>query len=174
MKTSKKTALSAVMAALGVALLYIGSLVDVLDISTACIASIAVLFCLTEMGLASALGVYAVVTTLSLLILPQKMPALLFAIFFGLLPITKMLFEKLGAKTGVVISYILKLALFNGELVLFGFLAKGLLDLPKSTALIILYIALSNAVFVLLDILYGRLIKLYFGKIRKKISKFLK
>lgn len=174
MRRSKKTAISAIMAALGVALLYIGSLFDVLDISVACIASLVVLLVLSEMGVASALSVYAVITILSLLILPQKLPALFFALFFGIWPITKLWFEHIGSKTNPIIGYALKLILFNIELFLFGYLAKELLELPDSAAIVIIYVVILNVIFILTDILYGLLVRIYFRTIRKRISKYLK
>ena len=174
MKKTKKLALSAIFAAVGVVILFLGSLLEVLDISAACIASLIVLFCLTEMGVAYAAGVYATVTVLSFIILPNKMAAFFFAFFFGPLPITKMLFEKLGTKTGAVLCWLFKLLLFNAELVAFWFLAKGLLEIPEKTFIIVLYAVLSNAMFVLADILYGQLTRIYFRSIRKRIGKFLK
>ena len=174
MKNTKKTAISAIMASLGVVFLYVGSLLEVLDLSSACIASICVLFCLTELGIPSAIGVYAVVTTLGFIILPQKLPAFFFAFFFGIMPVTKMLIEKLGTRIGKALCYIFKILLFNGELFIFALLAKNLLEIPESTALKIVYIVLSNLIFILLDILYGLLVRIYFRKIRQRISKFLK
>ena len=174
MKKSKKIAISAIMASLGVVFLYVGSLLEVLDLSSACVASICVLFCLTELGIPSAIGVYAVITTLGFLILPQKLPAFFFTFFFGIMPVTKMLFEKLGTRIGKVLCLIFKIVLFNGELFVFAFLAKKLLEIPESTALKIVYIVLSNLIFILLDILYGLLVRIYYGKIRQRISKFLK
>ena len=174
MKKTKKIAISAIMASLGVVFLYLGSLFDVLDLSSACVASFCVLFCLTELGIPSAIGVYAVVTTLSFLVLPHKLPAFFFAFFFGIMPVTKMLFEKLGTHVGKVLCYVFKLALFNGELFVFALLARELLEIPESTVLKIVYVVLANVIFILLDILYGLTVRIYYGKIRKRISKFLK
>ena len=174
MKKTKKIAISAIMASLGVVLLYVGSLLDVLDISSACLASFCVLFCLTELGIPSAVGVYAVVTTLSFIVLPQKLPAFFFAFFFGIMPVTKMLFEKLGTYVGKLLCFVFKLALFNGELFVFAILARELLEIPESTVMKIVYIVLSNLIFILLDILYGLVVRIYFRKIRQRISKFLK
>ena len=48
MKNTKKLAFSALMAALGVSFMYIGALLEVLDLSTAALASICVMLVLTE------------------------------------------------------------------------------------------------------------------------------
>lgn len=174
MKKTKKTALCAIMSALGVVILYVGSLFDVLDLTAACVASFLILFLLTELGTGYAFASYAIICVLSFLLLGQKLPALFFCLFFGIMPLTKKWFEHLGTKIGAVLSFILKLLLFNAELVVFGFLAKELLELPDSVVMIVVYIVLCNVMFVLADILYGLSVRIYYAKIRKRISRFLK
>ena len=78
MKKTKKIALSAILAALGVIILYLGALVDVLDLSVAILASFLILFCTAELGYSTALSVWLVTSLLSLLLLPNKAPALRF------------------------------------------------------------------------------------------------
>ena len=174
MKKTKKLALSAIFASLGVVLLWVGSLLEVLDMSSAFVVSLAVLFCLVELGTGYAVGVYAVITALSLILLPKKAASLLFALFFGPLPITKMLFEKLGVHIGAFLSYICKIIVFNAELFAFGYFGKELFEIPESKVMIAVYIALFNIIFVLADLLYGQLTRIYMNSIRKRISRFLK
>ena len=175
MKKSKKLAISAIFASLGAVVLLLGSLVDVLDISAAFVASLCVLFVLCELGLPWAFGTYIVTSTLSLLIVPgSRLAGILFSLIFGLLPITKMLFEKLGAKTHPALAYVCKIALFNVELAALWFLARTLLEIPDKTWMINLGAVLANVIFVLADIFYGVLVRIYFNRIRKKISRFLK
>ena len=73
--SAAKTALSGVFAAVCVALLFIGSLIDTLDLSAAAAASVAVLAVLIEAGAGYAFGAYAAASVISLLILPQKSAA---------------------------------------------------------------------------------------------------
>ncbi|MBQ0125372.1 MAG: hypothetical protein KBS59_03505 [Clostridiales bacterium] len=174
MKKAKKTALSAICASLCVVILYICSFFEVLDISSAYAASILVLFIVTELGIGYATGVYASVTVLSLLILPQKLPALLFALFFGIQPVTKRVFEHIGTKIGAVLSYVMKLALFEVELVAFGYLARELLEIPENKIIVAAYIVLANLIFILGDILYGKLVRIYRRYLRNRIIKYLK
>ena len=72
MKNTKKLTFSAVLSALAVAIMYIGTALEVLDLSTAAIASICVMVILTELGMKYAFLTYATVGALSLLILPMK------------------------------------------------------------------------------------------------------
>ena len=174
MKKTKKLALSAILSSIGVLLLWLGSLLEVLDMSAACIASLIVLFCLVELGLGYSLGVYAVIVAISFIIVPKRAAPLLFSLFFGPLPITKMLFEKLGSKIGAFLSYLCKIILFNAELFAFGYFGKALFNLPESKIMISVYIALFNIIFFLADLLYGQLTRMYFRSFRKRISRFLK
>ena len=175
MKKAKKIAFAAIFSSLGTVVILLGSLVDVLDISAAFLASLCVLLILCEFGIAWAAGTYAVISILSLIIVPgSRLAGILFAIIFGLLPITKMLFEKLGAKTHVFVAYLCKIALFNGEMIALWLVAKALLEIPEKTWLLILCAVLANAIFILADIFYGVLTRIYYRNIRNKISKFLK
>jgi len=94
MKKTKKIAVAAILAAFGVAILYLGALIEVLDLSVALLASFLILFCMAELGKSVSLSVYLITALLSLLLLPNKSPALLYAAIFGYMPITKFLFER--------------------------------------------------------------------------------
>lgn len=173
-RKTKQLAIGAVMSALSVVVLYVGAILDVMDISSACLASFAVLFFMAEYGTAMAFGVYAAISILSFIVLPQKLPAFFFALLFGIMPITKCLCERLGTHIGTILSYSLKLLIFNAELVILGLSASKLLELPESMLMVAVYILLSNVIFVLADRLYGILTVMYFRTFRKKIEKYLK
>ena len=51
MKNTKKLTFSAIISALAVSVMYIGAVLEVLDLSTAALASICVLLILTELGI---------------------------------------------------------------------------------------------------------------------------
>ena len=173
MKLTKKISICAMLASLGVVILYIGSLVELLDISVACIASFIILFCVAELGYACSFSVYAVISILSFLILPNKWVAAYFAFFFGIMPITKKIYEK----TGKIISWILKLLTFNAELFAFYFIFSALDFFEKTEFIGIMLIAaliMLNIVFVLVDIVYGRFRAIYDVRFGHRIRKFLK
>ena len=173
MRKTKKISICAVLSALGVVILYLGSFIEVLDMSVACIASLIIMFCVAELGYAAALSVYAVISIISFLILPSKWVAVFFVFFFGLMPITKSLYEK----TGAVLSWILKIATFNATLFGFYFVSSALGFFENNEITLILFAVVfiaANFVFVLTDILYGRLYTIYELKYRSRIRKFLK
>ena len=65
-------ALCAVLSALGVVLLYLGSFIEVLDLSVALLASLAIVVLVIERGGAYPMMTYGVTALLSLLLLPNK------------------------------------------------------------------------------------------------------
>ena len=90
----KQLTFCSMLTALGVIFLGIGALLEVLDISMAVIASFCVIIALIEYGKGSPWMVYAAISVLSFLILPTKLPALFFGLFFGFYPIIKEFLEK--------------------------------------------------------------------------------
>lgn len=139
-----------------------------LDLSVALLASFLILFCMVELGSSVSLSVYLVTALLSLLLLPNKSPALLYAAIFGYMPITKYLFEK----TYRWLSWLLKLLLFNVSAVLTGYFGWKLLGFTMENRfgvdpvfVAILYLVLANAVFIVCDILYSRLVAHLFEKV---------
>lgn len=161
------------MAALGVVILYLGSFFEIMDLSISCAASLIVLFCVMELGVKYAFAVYAAVSVLAFIIVPNKWIVAYFVVFFGIMPITKKIFEK----TGKILSWVLKVAAFNAEIFAFYFVAReldffaeGEGSLPYLAAML----ALTNIVFVLADVLYTRIFYVYEIKYRARIRKFLK
>ena len=175
---TKKIALSAVLSALGVVFLTIGSLIDVLDLSSAAIAGFVIIIAVIELRGRYPVMMYIVISVLSILVLPNKYPALFFIFFAGFYPILKAYIERLQ----YIIAWVLKFAAFNIFLVLIMLAVKILTDrgfLPpvedddlnkylESFKIIVFVVA--NFTFLLYDIAMSRIINLYIIKIRKIIG----
>ena len=178
MRKTKKLALASLCAALGTVLLSAGALLEFLDMTVALAASFLVLFCLLEMGYRYAFSVFAVTALLSLMLMPQNTAVWMFALIFGYMPISKFGFEKL---CGRIFSWLPKLLLFNavyaavilllGELL--GFTAENAFGIPPHIVYA-LFFAVGNLTYLLCDILYGRLARLYLFQCRDRFSRFLK
>ena len=78
---ARRTALGGIVSALGLVVMYLGSVIDVLDLSAAAFASILLIAVIAEHGRRDALCVFAVTALLSLLLLPTRAPALLYTLF---------------------------------------------------------------------------------------------
>ncbi|MBQ7383790.1 MAG: hypothetical protein IJV72_03255 [Clostridia bacterium] len=164
---TRKLTICAMMSALGVVTLYLGSLIEVLDISMAVIASLFVIFTVIEYGGAAPWAVYAVTGVLSTVLLPNKFPAAMYLLFFGFYPILKEKIERLSSR---VWQWVIKEAVFNLALVILMFVARWLLFIEADIITVIwaVFFLLANGTFVIFDIALTRLISLYVFKLRRK------
>ena len=167
---TKKLATCAMLAALGVVMLYAGALIEIVDISMAVIASLLCVVAVIEYGGGAPWMIYGVTSVLSLLLLPNKTPAALYAFFFGVYPILKEKFEKKPR----VIAWIMKIVTFNISLIIMGAAAIYLTFSTNNSLLNPIYIGvvvvLSQAVFILYDIALTRLISFYLITLRKRFK----
>ena len=164
----KRLTFCAMLVALGVIFLGIGALIEVLDISMAVIASICVIIPMIEYGKGTPWMVYVAISVLSLLLLPNKFPAALFALFAGFYPILK---EKLERKN-TVIRWILKELIFNISLAIivllyFFLFFKGTIQVPWMIAVAIV---LAELVFILYDKAISKLIRIYVMEFRHRLK----
>lgn len=164
---TKSIALCAMMAALCVVILLLGSIITVLDLSCAAAASLVIIFCVIELGGAYPWLVWAVVSVISLLILPDKFGALVFFAFAGHYPVLKRYIERLPR----IAQWAAKLILFNTVLTLIIWVSKTVLGLAESemnyTPLVY---GASNLTFILYDIALTRLITFYIFKLRHRFK----
>ncbi|MBR6709155.1 MAG: hypothetical protein IKL84_05700 [Clostridia bacterium] len=166
---TRRLTAGALFTALGVILLWLGAVVEVLDLSLAAIASLLTVIGVIEFGGAFPWLVWGATSLLSLLLLPVKFPALLYALFAGIYPMIKASCEKLRP----LFAWPVKLSAFNTALLALIVLANFVLGLPDTgLAFTIPVFALANATFVLYDVALSRLILLYLIKLRRKLRLF--
>ncbi|MBO5845388.1 MAG: hypothetical protein J6Q77_01960 [Clostridia bacterium] len=166
---TRRIATCAMLSAVGVVVLYLGSLIDVLDISMAVIASFFVIFAVIEYGNAAPWMIYGVTGILSAILLPQKLPAAMYILFCGFYPIIKAKLERLKSR---VAQWVIKELVFNVCLVVLMLLSRYLLYLDSDGLFVFeaVFFILANGTFVLYDIALTRLISLYIFKLRKKFK----
>lgn len=175
MKTGNKTrrlALCSLFSALGVIILYMGALIEVLDLSMAVVASLLVIVAVIELGGFYPWLIYAVTSLLAFLLLPNKFIVLVYAAFAGFYPILKSKFERIKG----LVCALLKLGVFNlCLLAMLGVARLFVIPFETKYGLIITAVIL-NLLFVLYDYALTRLITTYLLKWRKmlKIDKFKK
>lgn len=161
---TRKLTAAALLAAFGVVLLGLGALVEVLDLSMAALASLFVVFAVIELGGAYPYLVYGVTAVLSLLLLPSKTPALIYALFAGYYPILKAVFEK-HLPRGVAL--LCKVVVFNAGLALAVFLALKFFTPAADSAFGWKYwlLLIGTPVFLLYDVALTRLITFYLQRL---------
>ena len=168
---TRRLAISAILAAIGVVLLYIGALIEVLDLTVVVFASFVCVLAVIEMGGVWPWLIYATVSVLSLVLLPQKAPAVLFLLFGGYYPILKACFERWCPR---IIAWIPKLVTFNLALTAAYFILKELFLMPdlawisKGLWLLIVY-TVGNGVFLLYDLALTRVISAYLRVYRERL-----
>lgn len=167
-KQTKYLTVSAMLCALGVILLSLGSLVDVLDITMAVLASLFCVYAVIEIGGAYPWLIWLVTSLLSLLLLPMKTPALFYALFAGFYPILK---EKLEKRSRPV-SWVLKLVVFHVSLGVIVLVLRlffpATLDMGRIRWMpLVLYLS-CVACFVLYDYALSHMITFYLVKLRHR------
>ena len=175
-KTSfdKKIVVAGVLAALSVIILYLGCAIEVLDLTMSAIVSLLVVVIVIEMGYKYAWMTYIATAILSILLLPQKSPAIFYACFMGFYPIIKSYLERINS---ALVRWIIKLVVGNAALALmFILMSLFLPDEFEGGWLMLVTYLLGIIAFLMYDVALSKLITLYFVRIRDriKIYKFLK
>ena len=175
-KTSfdKKIVVAGVLAALSVIILYLGCAIEVLDLTMSAIVSLLVVVIVIEMGYKYAWMTYIATAILSILLLPQKSPAIFYACFMGFYPIIKSYLERINS---ALARWIIKLVVGNAALALmFILMSLFLPDEFEGGWLMLVTYLLGIIAFLMYDVALSKLITLYFVRIREriKIYKFLK
>ena len=159
---------SAMLSALGVVLLALGSLLETIDLSVAALASFFVIYAVIELKGAYPWMMWIVTSGLAWLLLPQKSPALFYTLI-GFYPILKEKAERLRP----VLSWVIKLVCFHlfTALAYLGF--RFLLttpDLETRVWMLALLYLLALICFILYDIALSRIISFYFSKLRSRLG----
>ena len=167
-KTGRLT-LCGMLTALGVAVMYLGSFLDVLDLTVPVIASLFCVVAVIEMGGAVPIAVYAATAILSAVLLPNKAPAAVYLLFAGYYPIIK---EKLEGKIkNKVLRFALKMAIFNVAFAAIAAVSVFVLSIPAERGIMaVALFVLGNVTFVLYDIALTRLITTYIRVIRPRFT----
>lgn len=164
----KRIVVSGVLVALSVIILYLGCAIEVLDITMSAMVSLLVVVIVIEMGYSYAWLTYIATAILSVLLLPQKSPAIFYACFMGFYPILKSYIERIGSG---LVRWIIKLIVGNAAIgLMFAILLIFLPDEFEGGVMLLITYALAVAAFVMYDIALSKLITLYFKMIRDRIK----
>lgn len=167
-----RVAFCGIIAALGLVLMLLTSLVPVGTYAFPCFAGIFIAAVVIEYGWKWGLGVYAVVTVLSLFLAGDKEAVLYFIALFGYYPILKAVFEK-NIKNKIIL-YVLKFAVFNIAAIASFFAAAFLLSIsPEEYTLFGVYmplafLAFGNVFFLIYDFAVTVFVGQYVVRLRNK------
>ena len=167
-KSTRYVTLSALLCALVFVSVFTASLWPTGQLAIIAFASLFIAAAVIEMGIAQGLQVYVVSSLLCLLILPNKVDALLHIIFFGYYPIVKSLVER---RRNTIVQWVLKLLVFNAALFAALFFFSEVFIFPGSIAPAqwIIYTC-GSAIFAFYDYGYTKLIWLYMYRVHSKAN----
>lgn len=166
-KNALKLTVCAILSGLTFVSLYLGTLSGVFDLCAVVVGAVCIAFAVIEFGGVWPWMVCAVVTTLSLILLPDKMVAFEYLFLGGAYPILKRVFE--GRKK--LLSYVFKLIYFNAALTVTLLAAKLLFPGDEAWQIFgpVAYL-LGNAFFLFYDYALTTLISAYIFRLRKKLK----
>lgn len=182
-KKIKNLTVGALLSALSVAIIALGGVIEVLDLSVAAIASFICVFAVIEFGGAYPWLIFAVTSALSLMLIPTNLGAWCYVLFFGYYAILKEKIERLKKPLAWIIKMIIGNIAF--AILLFGFgtltygtgldfveLVNKVFETDFGTVMVVAVILMVELLFVVYDIALTRIITFYLKKLRHRF-KFL-
>ena len=180
MSKSGKTAMGGMITALSVVILMPTAL-EIFVSALPAFAGMLVMFSVIELDKKWAFGIYAAVSVLSLMLVPNKEAAVLYTAFFGYYPILKAVFE---SKLSKIPEYILKFAVFNIAIIgayavlikVLGMPFDELMGIEGETGFVARYmfpimLVLGNITFAVFDVALTRVVTAYLRVWQKKFRK---
>ena len=159
----------AILSALALILVYLASIVPTGNWGIVAAAGLLPAAAVISVSLTAGFLCWASASVLAFLLTPDKLCALLFGVLFGLYPMVKSLVERLRKKP---LEYLLKLAFFNAAftVIYLAMTAAVAASLPQAlgSSVWVLY-GLANAVFILYDYGFSKLIGLYVARVQRAI-----
>ncbi len=159
--------------ALGVAILYMGCFIEVMELTVAAVAAVLILLAVIEMGKRNATLIWLATSILALLLLPTKFIALEYALFIGVYPLIKAFAERFSK----ILSWVIKIVFVNLALAALIVLGHFVFGYPlESLWMMIATFLLASFTGVIFDIALTRLVTLYLERLRRvlRIDKMLK
>ena len=164
-----RVAYPAVLSALALILVYLGSIAPTGNWGIVAAAGLLPAAAVISVGLKAGFLCWAAVAILAFLLVPDKFSVLLFGALFGLYPMVKSLVEQLRKKP---LEYVLKLVFFNAAftVIYLTMTAAVAASIPQvlGSSVWVLYLA-ANVVFLLYDYGFSKLIALYIARIQRAI-----
>lgn len=174
MKNTKLIALTGILSALSVVLMFFGSIVSVFTYVMPLMTGL-LMIVLNDFSKRHSLIMFAVVGLISVFALPDKECALTYIFFFGYYPIIRESINKIKRKA---VCCIVKLLIYNAGVILSQILCFYVFNIPFDDVFgkwgMAVLLLLANLVFVVYERLFSVFLILYDKKLKKIITKILK
>ena len=161
-----RTALAGMLAALSAVMLILCAYTGVMDLTGICVASFFTAVAVVELGGAYPYLVWAVVSVIAFVMLPDKTIAAAYALFGGIYPILKLYFERLPR----AVEWIVKMGYFGAVMGILYVLARFVFMIPDESRAITVILGVGYVVvFVLYDFTLSVAMTVYMRRIRPKL-----
>ena len=155
------------LAALSVVVLFIGTVTGVMDLTGICVASAFTAIAVVELGGAYPWLIWAVVSVISFILLPDKSIAAAYALFGGVYPMLKLYFERLGR----IAEWAAKLGYGGAVLAALYALTRFVFGIPQESGVLMIGLGVGYAVFfVIYDYALSVAMTLYVQRLRPKLT----
>lgn len=166
MRKSKIIAFSGILSALSIVIITLGTVVTVFAYIAPVVAGIILISSIKNVNEKSAWLIYAVVSALTILFMPDKECSLTYIFFFGYYPIIKPHLMNIKNK---FISYLFKFLIFNAGIVTSQLICFYIFGIPFDDFLgkwgAIILLGLANLLFILYDRMLSLVEILYMKKL---------
>lgn len=167
---SKRVAVCGMLCAVATLLMLIGGAIPYGTYAVPVVAGAVLIPVLKEYGPKQMLMLWIAISLLSLILVPDKEMALMFALLLGWYPALKPVLDKLPA----FLRYVVKLAVFNIAIALIYLLLIFVFNIPQemeSNIIAFITLVLGNITFLIYDRALIILEQLYIKKYRKLLFK---
>ena len=174
MKKTKKLTLSAILVAMSVVFMLLGSFVEIMDLSVCAAASLIIVFIYLEIGPSYALMAYLSTSVIGFIILPAKLMAVEYFLVFGIYPLLKAFVERFAKWSWIP----LKLVFINAVIWILFAVCELLLGVPffegDNLFLKVCFYLFINLTFIVYDVFITVMVRFYYDKIRHRIRALLR
>ncbi len=177
MNNCAKIALSGMMTAMSVVLMFLTGVIPSSTYALPLLAGALILIVVIELGNRWAWMVYMSISILSLFLAPDKAAVLVFILLFGYYPIVKVYIEK--RIRPIIIQIAIKMIVFNVSMFIIYYLSIKLLSISKSSFnffgiyLPFLFLILGNIVLLMCDYALSGFIVKYKNSLSDSFNKIL-
>lgn len=182
MKQSSKIALGGIIAALSVVLMLL-TVIPSMTFVLPAVSGVLLMIMVIEVNKRWAFMVFIAVGLISIFIVPDRMAAAMYLLFFGYYPILKALLE---AKLPRALRVVLKLAVFNAAILAAYYLLTFIMGVPvveldfllergiPLAGVIAIVLIAANLIFLIYDLALTRLVEAYLTRWRKNFHRIFK
>ena len=174
MRKSKQVALSGMIAALQLVLLFLGGVMWIFCYASPMFCGLAVIILNESVGKKFSLLTYIVCSIIAILFVPEKECALTYIFFFGYYPIIRDYFDKLPKALSVILKFVLYNVSIAASQLLLVFAFRIPFDNSFGKWSIPMLVLSFNFVFFFYEKLLPRMTKLYQLKYKSRLERLLK